>query len=277
MVTLLEVRSAENLSVTAIIPTFRSEKVVLRALQSVLDQTRSVDEIIVVDDASDDRTVEVLNEFASKHRQIRVIVNQQNVGPGQSRNIGWANAKGSLIAFLDADDTWHPKKIETQVEWLDQNPHEVICGTQHRLFDRPNRSRSEDVVSKFNLSDLLTKNRFSTPSVMLRRNIELRFDQNLRLSEDYLLWMEIASQYGRVCRLNLQLTILHKPIYGAAGLSSKVMPMYIGELNALRILRKKNRITTQVYLWSNVWSTIKLFRRLPSSAYRNIKWRLNVA
>ena len=274
MVTLLEVRSAENLSVTAIIPTFRSEKVILRALQSVLDQTRSVDEIIVVDDASDDRTVEVLNEFASKHRHIRVFVNQQNVGPGQSRNIGWANATGSLIAFLDADDTWHPKKIETQVEWFDQNPHEVICGTQHRLFDRPNRSRSENVVSKFDLSDLLTKNRFSTPSVMLRRNIELRFDQNLRLSEDYLLWMEIASHHGHVNRINQPLTILHKPEFGSTGLSGKTFAMYRGELKALTILRRKKCIGFSILVTSFLWSTLKLFRRVPMALVRKILWRL---
>ena len=79
LVTLLQVKSPENSSVTAIIPTFRSEKVVIRAIDSVLNQSSPVDEIIVVDDASDDQTVKVVRDFATNHPQIRLIVNNQNL------------------------------------------------------------------------------------------------------------------------------------------------------------------------------------------------------
>ena len=105
-------KSSENFSVTAIIPTFRSEKVVIRAIESVLSQSSPVDEIIVVDDASDDQTVQVVREFATNHPQIRLIVNNRNLGPGQTRNAAWNIATSEYLAFLDADDTWHPKKIE---------------------------------------------------------------------------------------------------------------------------------------------------------------------
>ena len=70
-------KSPENSSVTAIIPAFRSEKVVIRAIESVLSQSSPVDEIIVVDDASDDRTAQVVRDFANAHPQIRLIVNNQ--------------------------------------------------------------------------------------------------------------------------------------------------------------------------------------------------------
>ena len=275
LVTLLQVKSPENSSVTAIIPTFRSEKVVIRAIDSVLNQSSPVDEIIVVDDASDDQTVKVVRDFATNHPQIRLIVNNQNVGPGQSRNVAWNLATSEYLAFLDADDTWHPKKIELQREWFRANPSEVICGTQHCIINQTETHSDGEKISRFTIKDLLRRNRFTTPSVMLRRNIPLRFDPKLRLSEDYLLWMEIASEFGHVNRINQPLTILHKPIFGAAGLSSKIFPMYVGELKTLSVLKQKSRINRLTYLRSVSWSTLKLVRRLPASVFRNIKWKLS--
>jgi glycosyltransferase involved in cell wall biosynthesis len=269
------VGDSANLSVTAIIPTFRSEKEVMRAIESVLNQSSPVNEIIVVDDASDDQTVRVVRNFAATHPQIRLIVNDQNLGPGQSRNAAWNLATSEYLAFLDADDTWHPKKIELQREWFRANSSEVICGTRHCIVNQDDVSDDDEIFSQFSIEDLLRRNRFTTPSVMLRRDIPLRFNSKLRLSEDYLLWMEIASEFGHVNRINKPLTILHKPIFGAAGLSSKTFPMYLGELKTIRVLKQKDRITNFVYLRSVSWSTLKLIRRLPASVFRNIKWRLS--
>jgi glycosyltransferase involved in cell wall biosynthesis len=266
------VKSPENSSVTAVIPAFRSEKVVIRAIESVLSQSSPVDEIIVVDDASDDRTVQVVRDFAINHPQIRLIVNNQNLGPGQSRNAAWNLATSEYLAFLDADDTWHPKKIELQREWFRANPSEVICGTQHCVVNANEMQTGGEQTSQFTIKDLLQRNRFTTPSVMLRRNIPLRFDPKLRLSEDYLLWMEIASKFGHVNRINKPLTILHKPEFGAYGLSSKISAMYFGEMKALTILNQKNRIGLGVLIRSYIWSTLKLARRLPLALFRKLSW-----
>ncbi|MFM7827310.1 MAG: glycosyltransferase family 2 protein, partial [Acidimicrobiaceae bacterium] len=224
---------------------------------------------------SDDGTAQVVRDFAIAHSQIRLVVNNQNLGPGQSRNAAWNLVTSEYLAFLDADDTWHPKKIELQREWFRVNPSEVICGTQHCIVNANEMQSDGEQTSQFTIKDLLQRNRFTTPSVMLRRDIPLRFDPNLRLSEDYLLWMEIASEFGHVNRINKPLTILHKPIFGAAGLSSKIFPMYVGELNTIRILKQKCRIDIPTYLQSISWSTLKLVRRLPASVFRNLKWRFS--
>ncbi len=273
LVTLLQVKSPENSSVTAIIPAFRSEKVVIRAIESVLSQSSPVDEIIVVDDASDDGTVQVVRDFAINHPQIRLIVNNENLGPGQSRNAAWNLATSEYLAFLDADDTWHPKKIELQREWFRANPSEVICGTQHCIIDKDETQSDGEQTSQFTIKDLLRRNRFTTPSVMLRRNIPLRFDPKLRLSEDYLLWMEIASEFGHVNRINKTLTVLHKPEFGAYGLSSKTRAMYFGEMKALTILSQKGHIGLIVLIRSYIWSTLKLARRLPLALFRKLSWK----
>ncbi|MFM8249000.1 MAG: glycosyltransferase family 2 protein [Acidimicrobiaceae bacterium] len=266
-------KSPENSSVTAIIPAFRSEKVVLRAIESVLSQSSPVDEIIVVDDASDDGTAQVVRDFAANQPQIRLIVNNQNLGPGQSRNAAWNLATSEYLAFLDADDTWHPKKIELQREWFKANPNEVICGTQHCVINQPETHSDGDMISQFTVNDLLRRNRFTTPSVMLRRKIALRFDPQLRLSEDYLLWMEIANEFGHVNRINRPLTILHKPEFGAYGLSSKIRAMYFGEMKALTILNQKGHIGLVILIRSYIWSTLKLARRLPLALFRKLSWK----
>jgi len=267
------VKSPENSSVTAVIPAFRSEKVVIRAIESVLSQSSPVDEIIVVDDASDDRTAQVVRDFAINQPQIRLIVNNQNLGPGQSRNAAWNLATSEYLAFLDADDTWHPKKIELQREWFRANPSEVICGTQHCIIDKDEKRDNVGKPSQFTIKDLLLRNRFTTPSVMLRRDIQLRFDPKLRLSEDYLLWMEIASEFGHVNRINRPLTILHKPEFGADGLSSKIRAMYFGEMKALTILNQKSHIGLIILIRSYIWSTLKLVRRLPLALLRKLSWK----
>jgi len=267
------VKSPENSSVTAIIPAFRSEKVVIRAIESVLSQSSPVDEIIVVDDASDDRTVQMVRDFAINHPQIRLIVNNQNLGPGQSRNAAWNLATSEYLAFLDADDTWHPKKIELQREWFRANPSEVICGTQHCVVNANEMQSGGEQTSQFTIKDLLRRNRFTTPSVMLRCNIPLRFDPKLRLSEDYLLWMEIASEFGHVNRINKTLTVLHKPEFGAYGLSSKIRAMYFGEMKALTILNQKGHIGLIILIRSYIWSTLKLARRTPLALSRKLSWK----
>ena len=149
----------------------------------------------------------------------------------------------------------------------------MICGTKHQIINEPAVIDVDEPVSVFGVNDLLRRNRFSTPSAMLRRDISVRFDNKLRLAEDYLLWMEIAATYGSINRINQTLTVLHKPAFGASGLSSKTFSMYVGELKAINALVTKGHIGRTVLVRSASWSTLKLIRRLPISVLRNIRWR----
>jgi glycosyltransferase involved in cell wall biosynthesis len=234
----------------------------------VLIQTSQPDEIIVVDDASDDQTVSIVREFAKSCPKLQLLVNTKNEGPGRSRNTAWQLAKTEFIAFLDADDTWQPEKLQIQVEWFKNNQDAVICGTRHQVVDERVLMTVDDSVSFFEIKDLLWRNRFSTPSVMLKREISPRFDNKLRFAEDYLLWMEIAATYGSVNRINQPLTILHKPEFGSAGLSSKTWSMYRGEIKALSLLNQKKHINTVTLFRSVFWSTTKLIKRLPRAIVR---------
>ncbi len=102
-------------SVSVIIPAYNSASTIIRALQSVVAQTLAPLEIIVVDDASTDTTRDLVTTFASSSSfPVRVLTQTTNSGPSAARNAGWDTAVGDYIAFLDADDQWHPRKIELQ-------------------------------------------------------------------------------------------------------------------------------------------------------------------
>ena len=117
--------------ISVIIPCFKCSETIERAIISVVNQSLYPYEIILIEDYSDDnsRTINKLTKLQSKFKDhIKIIRNKRNMGPGYSRNLGWEKSKGNLVAFLDADDTWHLKKLEIQCEFLKKNPDiDAIC------------------------------------------------------------------------------------------------------------------------------------------------------
>ena len=112
-----------NSEVSVIIPCYNAERLIERALNSVISQTTPPREIILIDDASTDDTLNELERLKDLHEEfsISIIQNEKNLGPGLSRNKGWSIAKGTWIAFLDADDAWDPDKIEHQLNLTEDN------------------------------------------------------------------------------------------------------------------------------------------------------------
>ncbi len=101
--------------VSVIIPAYNVKKYIADTIQSVIDQTYSNLEIIVVNDASTDGTPEVLERLGSNHPQLKIIHQKENIGAAAARNKGYLNAKGNFIKFLDADDMINPEMIECQM------------------------------------------------------------------------------------------------------------------------------------------------------------------
>ena len=114
-----------SFSISVIIPTFNRLNYLERAIKSVLNQTIKVDEIIVVDDGSNDGTSEFIR---SKYPNLKYIF-QSNRGVSAARNVGIAAAKSNWIAFLDSDDEWMPTKLEQQEKSIIDNPDIEFCHT----------------------------------------------------------------------------------------------------------------------------------------------------
>lgn len=119
------------LRVSVVIPTYNYGRFVGEAIRSVLDQTHAAAEIIVVDDGSTDDTADVVREFGGQMKYVR----QENAGVCAARNRGVRESNGELIAFLDADDTWEPTKLEKQVAKFESDPAIGLVHCGMREFD----------------------------------------------------------------------------------------------------------------------------------------------
>jgi glycosyltransferase involved in cell wall biosynthesis len=184
--------------VSVIIPTFNREKMVVRAISSVLGQTFTGYEVIVVDDGSSDETRKVVSEFGES---VRYIVHQANCGVSAARNTGIKNSHAPLIAFLDSDDYWLPKKLEVQLDFFKKNPRAVACQTGEiwiRNGRRVNPKKRHEKPSGDIFLPSLRLCLVSPSAVMLKRSLldEVGlFDERLPACEDYDLWLRIACRY----------------------------------------------------------------------------------
>ena len=107
------------MSISVIIPCFNCEKTLRRAVDSVLSQTLLPDELILVDDCSADGTAKIIAEYAQSTRvRVVAIAHQINQGAAVARNTGMDAATGDYVAFLDSDDTWDPRKLRIQYDFM---------------------------------------------------------------------------------------------------------------------------------------------------------------
>lgn len=265
-------------SVSVIIPCYRCTDTIDRAVESVYCQTWQPKEVILVEDCSDDGTLDHLHALAKKYADdwVQVIESPKNGGPGTARNVGWEHATQPFVAFLDADDSWHPQKIEIQYGWMVAHSDVILTGHDCPQLSKDESPSPDDVFDRYNVpahqvskGDLLLSNRFPTRSVMLRQDIEQRFAKGKYHCEDYLLWLEIVCSGGSAFNIDLPLAYIHKAAYGEAGLSSQMWNMQKGELDAYRNLYKKNLINVANCLFLVPFSFLKYFKRV---FLKSIRW-----
>jgi teichuronic acid biosynthesis glycosyltransferase TuaG len=196
--------------ISVIIPAYNSAKYIAEAIESVLNQTYPVLEVIVVDDGSTDDTAEIVKKIASRpmtyelRPKIRYFY-QDNRGPAAARNRGIREARGNYIAFLDSDDLWLPDKIEKQIVLFDRSDYAMVyCDMSHVVNGKTAyksylKGRGYKYFGRGDIYDnLLRENFIFTPTVIMRRCILDKikgFDEKFRICEDYKMWLSIAREY----------------------------------------------------------------------------------
>jgi glycosyltransferase involved in cell wall biosynthesis len=183
--------------VSIIIPAFNASPFICQAIASVLTQTYTDYELIVVDDGSTDDTASLVMRYAGRLR----YVYQRNQGLSSARNTGIVKAEGDLLAFLDADDYWAREKLGHQVALLDSSPETGVVYTALKVVDRDGREMGERRCSLRGhlFSSLLMENCVTPSSALVRRDCFEKagtFDENLSASEDWDLWLRIAPFYS---------------------------------------------------------------------------------
>jgi len=206
--------------ISAVIPAYNAEQFIRRTIDSVLAQTYTDYEIIVIDDGSTDNTAEVVKSYGSKVRYFY----QQNSGDGAARNAGIYAAKGEWVAFLDHDDEWLPDKLKIQMELLSRNPQLRWCAAN---FYKQSESRrvtagnemaltvalgGRDYFENFFTAFSEGKCKFMTSTMVVHKEVFERvgvFDAHWMRCADLDMWWRIAYRFPRIGYVAVPLAVLH--------------------------------------------------------------------
>ena len=191
--------------VSIILPTYNREHSISRSVESILRQTYPHLELLVIDDASEDRTEEIVADFAASDERVHYFRQPHNSGVAAARNEGIRRAKYAYVAFQDSDDIWGADKLEKQMRVFEHRPDVgmVYCafegtkqdGTTVRI---PDRSMPEENLQGNLYKLLLQRNVIDAPTVVIRKECLDKvggFDETLTCLEDWELFLRIAKEY----------------------------------------------------------------------------------
>lgn len=205
-------------SFSVIIPVYNAGAYIEQSLTSVFAQTCSDFEVIVIDDGSTDDTADRVKQF-SNYDSLRYI-HQNNAGPAAARNTGLKLGCGEFIAFLDADDVWHPDKLKAHLTRMQHDPKLGLSFNWFEVFyDRPDGKRfvpwfAPPTKAILRWEDFLERNWTGTSSTVVVRAECFKgrygFDARFRTGEDYQLWLEIAQSGWGVGFISDALTVYRK-------------------------------------------------------------------
>lgn len=221
-------------TISAVVPAYNAADTITRTVQSILDQTLPVCEVIVVDDGSTDQTAAIVERLGPPVR----CITQENAGPNAARNHGVREATGDWIAFLDADDSWLPNKLERMAPLLKDDPQ---TGVVHCYTVDERSWHKYDGELTFDM--LWDHNYVGTSTAIVRKAAWESvggFDEDRQLigAEDYNMWLRLAAR-GWKFRLCPEELVEYTPAAGS--LSSQVRRVLDGELlNARRIAEFAN-------------------------------------
>ena len=252
--------------VSVVVPCFRCAGTIAGAVASVAAQTLRPAEVLLVDDASGDDTLASLEAVARSYSAgwVKVISLSVNGGPSAARNEGWEQARQPWIAFIDADDSWHPRKIELQMAALDQDPH--IAMIAHRMNVQPRSAPPPAVNHPIKIARvprrlLRARSGFPTASVILRRDLPFRFDESRRRAEDALLWGQILLSGYRCATIQQVLASWHKQPFGEGGLSGDLAAMHAAAWDMRRALYAQGLVGRAELLATHAYSLVRYARR----------------
>ncbi|QCX34370.1 glycosyltransferase family 2 protein [Caloramator sp. E03] len=269
--------------VSIIVPYYNSEKTIIRALDSIKNQTYKDFEIIIINDGSNDSSEKLVNKFINDNKNIKCKhLNQKNKGPSSARNLGIKSSKGEYIAFLDSDDTWENNKLEEQINFLEKHKDYYILGTQNNIIikgKKLNKIKTNDYFTEITFYKRLFKNYFITPSVIINKKaleeIGL-FNEEQRYAEDQLLFMRVLRKFkGGI--INIPLCTTYKYLYGDNGLSANMKMCEKFEIRNLILLYKENnksekKISFALLILLIIFSYLKYLRRILIVKLRKYRW-----
>lgn len=251
--------------VSVIIPVYNREKTIKRAIDSVLSQTYSNLEVIVIDDCSVDNSVKIVNEYEDE--RVRVICQKEHGGANKARNIGIENAKGEYIAFQDSDDEWCSNKLAVQLAYMQKEGFLVCFSPYYLCQNKYTRIIPEDYqLNKEyhnDLADILKhRNVVGTPTLIFKRKVisllgGVVFDEALMRLQDYELMLRLVQI--------LKIGYIETPLVTAYSIEHNISrsEQYLYDAIAKILKKHKNFLNVKSFLKNYLVYNAE-FRDLPS-------------
>ena len=192
--------------VSIITPMYNSEKFILKTIESVINQTYSNWELLLIDDGSIDNTIQIVEDFKQKYSNIKLIQNLTNLGAAQSRNKGILEAKGEYIAFLDADDLWKPNKLDLQIQFMQTHNCDVSFSSYEQIAENGKPlHKLVQALPKLTYNKYLKTNYIGNLTGMYNaKTLGKITSPDLRKRQDWLLWLaaikvkQTSVRYSRI-------------------------------------------------------------------------------
>ena len=187
----------KNPVVSVVMSVYNAEKYLDVAIRSILEQTYNNFEFVIINDGSNDRSLEIIKKYKNEDDRI-VLISRENRGLISSLNEGIAKARGEYIVRMDADDISLPFRIEKQLQVMEHDKDIVVCGSWINIFGE---NINEKVARYFEYdkqikANLLVSCCFAHPSVMIRKDVftnnNILYDERFKNAEDYYLWTQLA-------------------------------------------------------------------------------------
>lgn len=190
--------------VSIITPVFNSAGYIEKTVQSVIDQSYTDWELILVDDCSTDNTLEILEQLVKKDKRINYLRLKNNGGAGIARNTGIKRAKGKYIAFLDSDDYWHVDKLKIQVEAMEKKNLNFTFTDYYIKYENKNEELIfNSPLKKVYYKDIIKFNYIACSTVMFNQEaLGKSYMPNIRNRQDWGLWINLVQKNKRAVNIN---------------------------------------------------------------------------
>lgn len=215
--------------ISIITPAYNCEKYLPDAVKSVLSQTFTDWELLIIDDCSKDNTYRYMKKLAEKDKRIRIFQNKVNSGSAATRNYGVRLARGEWIAFLDGDDLWREDKLEKQLAVIERNPEAEFLFTGSAFIEDDGMTIAHvlHVPEHVSRRKLLGQNVISCSSVLIRRELMLEFPmpEEEGIHEDFATWLAILEKVPKAYGVDEPLLIYRKALASKSGKKGKSAQM----------------------------------------------------
>ena len=242
----------KEILISAVMSVYNGEKYLEEAINSILSQTYTKFEFIIINDGSTDNTHKILDRYQQKDKRIKIINNKINKGLIYSLNKGFEIANGKYIARMDADDIAEKNRFKEQVEFLENNKNIVMCSTYIKVF-RNNlkfitKTFKTDTEYKNIKVKLLFRNYIAHPTIMIRKEIidkyNLRYREEDKGMEDYGLWLNLSSRE--------KLVTIPIPLLKYRFLSNSISSKVLKNTDKYKEILKKIFTRELKYIFSNL-------------------------